>query len=126
MTISEAVPLVPRRELRELRGTYIELTSRSFYAGTDTDAYLHITLTDEEDVPDAAGKLRVIYPNLLRLDYDNTRTRSGAAFIAPASEERSPLDLFDELYERQNGQGMSGEQRRFAADLIERIWEEGE
>ena len=39
------------------------------------DDYLHITLTDEQDVPDALARLRVIYPNLMRLDYDNLRTR---------------------------------------------------
>lgn len=120
-----AVPLVPRRELRELRGTYMELTAKTAYDGTDTEDYLHITLTDEEDVPDAVGKLRAIYPNLARLDYDNSRTRACFAPDAGAAEGASPLELFAAFYRQQNGRPMSEEQRAFAGALMEEIWEEG-
>lgn len=41
-----------------------------------------VTLTDEEDVPDGMAKLRTIYPNLMRLEYDNKRTRSNAEVTA--------------------------------------------
>ena len=68
-------PLTPKHDLREVRGSYMELTDRRNYDGTAVDDYLHITLTDEQDVPDALARLRVIYPNLMRLDYDNLRTR---------------------------------------------------
>jgi len=121
------VPLHPLRELRELRGTYLELTARSFYAGTTYPAdYLHITLTDEEDIPDAIGKLRAIYPLIMRLDYDNTRTREDRDLSIPQEvERRSPLDLFEKFYEEQNNQPMSEEQRALAAGLLEEI-EEGE
>ena len=87
--------------------------------------YLHITLTDEEDIPDAIGKLRVIYPNLMKLDYDNTRTRfHGSVTEAQAVEQKSPLELFAEFYEKQNNQPMNLEQREYAMKLIEKIWEE--
>lgn len=118
------IPLTPKHDMRELRGTYIALAAKANYQGTATDDYLHITLTDEEDVPDAIGRLRVIYPNLMKLDYDNRRTR-GAARLEPAGdlERKSPLALFGEFYEKQNGQPMSREQRDFAAALIQEIWE---
>lgn len=119
------VPLTPKHDMRELRGTYMELTAKANYEGTATDDYLHITLTDEEDIPDAMGKLRVIYPNLMKLDYDNTRTRSNAALNATEDLERkTPLELFNEFYEKQNGSPLSEEQKRFSAELIEKIWEE--
>ena len=118
------LPLIPRRDLRELRGRYMELTALSSYQGTATEDYLHITLTDEEDIPDAIGKLRVIYPNLMKLDYDNTRTRQSQSITGAEEQARkSPLGLFDELYEKQNNQPMSEEQRAFAERLIEEIWE---
>ena len=118
------LPLIPRRDLRELRGRYMELTALSSYQGTATEDYLHITLTDEEDIPDAIGKLRVIYPNLMKLDYDNTRTRQSQSITGAEEQARkSPLELFDELYEKQNNQPMSEEQRAFAERLIEEIWE---
>ncbi len=118
------VPLIPMRDLRELKGSYMELAARDFYAGTAVGDYLHITLTDEEDIPDAVGKLRVIYPNLMKLDYDNTRTRSKAVIGGAGDvEEKTPLELFDELYEKQNGVPLSDEQARFSRELMESIWE---
>ena len=118
-------PLTPLRELVELRGRYEELTLRSFYEGTSyPEDYLHITLTDEEDIPDAVGKLRVIYHNLLRLDYDNARTRAGLWDAQlTKTEQKTPLELFAELYEKQNGQPMSEEQTDFMRELIETVWE---
>ena len=122
------VPLVPLRDLVELRGTYEELTFRGFYEGTSYQRdYVHITLTDEEDIPDAVRKLQIIYPNLMKLDYDNTRTRAGLRLDGVEdAENRSPLELLEEFYEAQNGRPMGEEQRAFARNWMERIWEEGE
>ena len=127
-TAVRTVPLVPLRDLVELRGTYEEVTFRGFYEGTGWQRdYVHITLTDEEDVPNAVGKLRVIYPNLMKLDYDNRRTRAGSSLEgAEEVERRSPLELLEEFYEKQNGQPMGEEQRAFARGWMERIWEEDE
>lgn len=121
------VPLTPMRDLSELRGTYEELTFRGFYDGTSYPRdYVHITLTDEEDIPDAVSKLRIIYPNLMKLDYDNKRTRAGIILEGAEDQQRSPLELLEEFYEKQNGQPMGEEQRAFAKSLMERIWEEDE
>ena len=118
-------PLLPRRDLRQIRGSFAALTNKSSYEGTALDDYLHIILTDEEDVPEAIGKLRLIYPNIMKLSYDNTRTRTDRTIDAAADVQRkAPLELFEELYEMQNNQPMSEEQRIFAQDLIEFIWEE--
>ena len=87
------VPLTPMRDLVARRGTYQELTFRGFYEGTSYQRdYVHITLTDEEDIPDAVSKLRIIYPNLMKLDYDNQRTRAGIVLEgAEYAQRRSPL-----------------------------------
>ena len=118
------IPLEPRRDLRKLRGTYLDLTSRKNYEGTATDDYIQIILTDEEYVPEAIARLRTVYPNIMSLDYDNSRSRSFSADISSeAPESRTPIELFAELYEKQNGVEMSDEQRRFCEELISEIWE---
>lgn len=120
------IPLKPLHDLRELRGRYEELTTRSFYEGTPTEDYLHIVLTDEEDVLGAAEKLRTIYPNLMKLSYDNRRTRSDRVLeSASGVEEKSPLELLSELYQLQNNQEMSEEQQTYAASVFEAV-KEGE
>ena len=121
-----SLPLTPRRDMREIRGTYIELTLRDSYAGTDTEDYIHAVLTDENDIPNALARLRSIYPNLMKLDYDNLRTRSSAVI---AAEERhrtmTGAELFAELYEKQNGQKMSDEQNAYAERVFAVLREEG-
>lgn len=118
------IPLTPLHDMREIKGTYLEITDRRSYEGTDTDDYIHITLTDEEDIPDAIGKLRVIYPNLMKLDYDNKRTRKNSD-IGKVQDVgcKTPLELFAELYEKQNNQPINEEQLKFMNELIEKAKE---
>ena len=119
------VPLTPKREMREIRGTYEQLMTKENYEGTQTDDYLHITLTDENDIADAVSRLRVVYPNLMKLDYDNQRTRtSGIIDGAADAERRTPLDLLEELFEKQNGHPLSDDQRELSNSLISKIWDE--
>lgn len=122
------IPLRPLRDMVEIRGTYDEITARSFYADTAYDEdYMHITLTDEEDIPEAVGKLRAIYHNLMKLDYDNRRTRSSAQIeMSGEIESRSPTELFAELYEMQNSAPMSDEQSELVKRLSDEIWREEE
>lgn len=119
------VPFTPKHDMREIRGSYMEVTALDYYKDTDTEDYLHITLTDEEDIPDAVGKLKTIYPNLMRLDYDNKRTRSRKSVeSAVRQEKKTPLELFGEFYELQNNQPMNEEQKAFLLTMMEKIWED--
>ena len=119
------IPLTPLHDMREIRGSYEEVTAKSFWENTAVEDHLHITLTDEEDVPEAMARLRVIYPNLMKLSYDNARTRSNAVIDGAVDvQKKSPLQLFGELYQQQNNQPMSQIQHDFMRDLMEAIWEE--
>lgn len=114
------VPLTPLHDMRKIRGTYPEVTARSFYEGTNTDDYVQITLTDEEDVPDGLQKLRIIYPNLMQLVYDNARTKQNHMIeMADRIRQKSETEIFAEFYELQNNQPMSQEQLAFVRQLME-------
>jgi exonuclease SbcD len=120
----EEIPLVPMHDMREIKGTYEELMSKKNYEGTDTDDYIHAVLTDENDVIDAMAKLRVVYPNLMKLSYDNKRTQSQQIVTdAENVDKKTPLELFEEFYEKQNNQEMTEEQKQLSRELIESIWE---
>lgn len=120
------VPLVPARDMSEICGTFAELTNPIYYTGNPiTNNYLHITLTDEDDIPDAIGRLRLIYRYLMRLDYDNSRTRAHNVITsAMDAETKSAYELFAEFFEMQNNVSMSDEQSTYMKDLIEKIEEE--
>lgn len=121
--IIDEIPLIPRHDLREVRGTYEEVIEKNRHEGDSVNDYMHVILTDEEDVIDAVSKLRIIYPNLMVLSYDNTRTREQREIgAAEEAERKTPIDIFGELYEKQNNQPMSDEQRQFMLECIEDIW----
>ena len=119
------VPLTPLHDMVELKGSYNELMNRSYYEGTTyQEDYTHITLTDEEDIPDAVRKLHSVYHNLMKLDYDNQRTRANNSIqAANAIENKTPLELFNEFYRARNGKDLNDEQTAFLQTIIESIWE---
>ena len=109
------LPIVPLHEMRELRGRFSDLVVPSRYEPIRDD-YVHVILTDDDDIPDAAAKLRLCYHGLMKLSFDNTRTH--AEIELPTVREASPLELFSEFYEKQNGRGMSDEQLDLMKELI--------
>ena len=121
------IPLLPLHEMVTLRGTFSELTEKKFYENTSyREDYTHIILTDENDIENALNRLREIYRNIMKLEYDNTRTRhySQIGDLSQSDvENKSPLDLFAKLYEEQNGMCMTAEQTEFMQELIKEIWE---
>lgn len=119
----EEVPLRPLRDLREIKGTYIEITDRNFYDKFNREDYIHVTLTDENDIPEAIGRLRAVYPNIMKLGYDNKRTRENR-LIEDISEEvrRSPSELFAEFYQTCNNSELSEEQKSYLDGIIKEIW----
>ena len=112
-------PLIPLHDMRQIKGRFDEIM-----AYDKSEDYLRIILTDEGDIPDAVAKIRGVFPNIMRLDYDNSRTRSAAVFCAAAdADNKSPAELFGELYEMQMGAEMTDEQRKIVDDMISEIWE---
>lgn len=118
------IPLKPMRGVAEIRGTYEQLTSRGYYENTTLQNDLvHVVLTDEEEVPDALGKLRIIYPFVMSLRYDNTRTREQAKLqLDDEVPACTPYELFSALYAAQNNADMSDEQSQLIKSLIEKVW----
>ena len=119
------IPLCPKHDWSELKGTYMELTAKSFYENFPTENYLRVTLTDENDIPDAIAKLRIIYPNIMQLGYDNRRTQSDFNDVpGHAAEQKTPFELFSEFFEVQNGRPLSHIQSEFIEKTIKAVWED--
>ncbi len=115
------VPLQPLRRMTELKGPFARLVAPGFAQAHAAD-YIHVSLTDEQEIPEAVGRLRAVYPYLMRLDYDNTRTRRRAQENRGTAKEQSPFELFSTLYERQNNSPLSARQAAFVQKRIEEIW----
>lgn len=123
------VPLKPLRDLVELRGTFNELTASDFYTGTTyMDDYTHITLTDEQDVVNGLTRLQEIYTHLMKMDYDNTRTRHHQELhpeeVMDIGSMDTALTLFAKFYQDSNGGPMNEDQSAYMETLFRKIWEE--
>ena len=120
----DTIPLKPLYDMAEIKGTFDEITSPD-YAGRKEhkNDYVHIVLTDEEDVPNAMGRLRNYYNKLLWLSYDNERTRQENGIEADENaDKKDPLDLFADFYEQRNNKPMSEEQTKYIKSLVDMIW----
>lgn len=117
------LPLVPRLDMREIRGPFETIMKKEIYALENREDYLHITLTDQEGILDAIGKLREVYPNIMKLDFAQRDTLYTIEETEILVEEKTPQELFEEFFERQNGRKMSEEQRRAAVDAFEKAAE---
>ena len=122
MEIKE-IPLKPQNDMVKIRGTFSEVMNPVNYPEVDNNSYLHITLLDEMDVPDAFHRLTVVYPNLMQMEYDNLRTRERREVqVRKEVAKISPLDLFAGLYETMNNQPLSDIQQEYLLEKIEKIW----
>jgi exonuclease SbcD len=123
------VSLKPLHDVREIRGTFAELVSPEYRnaqvaAGNKLDDFVYVKLIDENDVPDAAQKLRGIYPNLMMLDYDNERTRNQQIAVGvEAVEKKSPMELFVDFFYEMNRIKMNPEECEFVQGIVDGIWE---
>lgn len=118
------VPLKPVRDMRTVKGTFSELCA--VQSGTDPVSwdYIRAVLFDETDVPDAVAKLRHIYPNIMCMEYDNTRTRNLEKVYQTddsVKEKRTPMDYISELFRIQNGRDMTSSQKELAVRVLESV-----
>ena len=124
------IPLTPKHDVREIKGTFAELVSPEFQRrqlaeGLKLDDFVYVKLTDENDVPDAVLKLRGIYPNLMMLDYDNERTRNQHITVGDGKvEQKTPMELFGEFFSDMTNRELNEEEREFVQGIIDGIWEE--
>lgn len=119
----QLIPLKPKTDMAEIKGTFAELTSTGFYQGKDfRNAYLSIVLTDEEDQIGAKMRLQQIYPNLIELRYDNRRTRSLRQVEQMQNiDKMNPMEVIAELYRMQNDKEISKGQMNLAMEILENL-----
>lgn len=93
----ELVPLKPMRDMRHIKGTMKELLDKKNVKAPED--FIYATLTEEDIINDAMGIFQQIYPNTVRIDYDNSHTREiEQVDISRIAENRSFPELIGEFY----------------------------
>lgn len=93
----ELVPLKPMRNVRHLKGTLKELLDKKNVRAPED--FIYATLTDEDIINDSMGIFQQIYPNTVRIDYDNSHTREiDQVDISKIAENKSFPELIGDFY----------------------------
>lgn len=105
----ELLPLKPMRNVRHLKGKLHDLLDKSNV--TDPNDYIYATLTDEDIISDAMNIFRTVYPNTVKIDYDNSHTREVEQVdISKIAENRSFDDLISDFYRQIYGSEISDDE----------------
>jgi len=121
----DALPLVPKRDLRKIKGPIDALLSKERYRDTNLEDYIHVTLTDESEILDAIGRMRQVYPNIMSIDFENNRSRTLSNKTgADSLDDKTDLELFSEFYALQNNEVLCEEKLAIVRDLLEKLGEE--
>ena len=113
--------LKPLRDMREIKGTIRQLMEGEIRLGNQED-YMQVTLTDEEEILDAIGKVRTVFPNGMQICLENRRYARQQQIRAEEQDilHQDPLQLFAEFYKMQNNIELEEEE----AEKIKTIFEE--
>ena len=112
----ELIPLKPMRDVRHIKGKIARLLDKENI--TSPEDYIYVTLTDEDFVNDAMSIFQQVYPNTVRIDYDNSHTRElEHVDIANISENKSFDELISEFYKMVYQCDITEEEMRIMMDV---------
>ena len=121
----ELLPLVPKRDLRKITGTLDEIMTAANTDPYNHEDFIDIVLTDENEVMDAISTLRTVYPNVLKITYDNMASRAAENVERlGAVDKKNPFEIFEAFFNSRRGRDMDEEEKEYVHFLIEKIWGE--
>ncbi len=121
----ELIPLVPKRDLRKITGTLDEIMTSSKTDPYNHEDFIDIVLTDENEVMDAISTLRTVYPNVLKITYDNMASRAAEKIENfNAVDKKNPFEIFETFFNSRRGRDMDEDEKEYLHALIEKIWGE--
>lgn len=118
------VELKPLRDMREIKGPIEKLLEN--YEEENANDYIRAIITNEEPVYDAIGQLRRIYPNVLKLEVQNSKILSNIEFKTENLQKvksKSEVELFNEFYKFQNNIELNVEQKNLIQEVVKEIKE---
>lgn len=110
------------RDLRTIKGPLKELISKEVYDGTNTEDYVFAVLTDEGELMDPISKLRAVYPNIMGLNRESTRTgENNRTSASEGYKSKSKEELFGEFYKNITGKDLDSDSEEILREIIEEV-----
>ena len=115
----EYVDLVPFRDMRVIKGKLDNLLCDDVVRLGNVDDYICAIITDDDYVMDVIGKLRSVYKNVLKVEYQNKRSLSNNNVMNVIDvDKKSEIELFNEFYLKQNNIEMDEERLDIVNNVI--------
>ncbi len=121
------VPLVPLRDMRVIKGPIEELLNEKYYSLTNCEDYIRAIITNEEQVYDAIGQIKRVYPNTLRLEVENSKMASNENVTMSDLDDikkKDEVELFNEFYKYQNNQELNEIQLDIMRNVVKEVKKE--
>ena len=111
----ELLKLRPLRDMRHLKGPIEKLLDKSNISRPED--FIYATLTNEEIINDAMGIMQQVYPNTVRIVYDNSRTRElDRIDITAITQHKSFDELISDFYRKMYSCEISEEELQVMMD----------
>ena len=111
----QTMPLHPLRDVKCLRGTLEEVLRK------ECGDYVSVTLTDEKLPYQPREQLNRVFPYLLEVKIDNTRTKRQLASLEEPELMESPLEMFGRFYKEIHGTDWSNEEQKIVKEILEKL-----
>lgn len=117
------IPLSPLRDVRQIKGKFDDITKR--FAGEHKDEvcndYVSVVLTDENEIFNAGSRLADIFPKLLTIRVQNSRTKMTVSDISYADTALTPSEEFEAFFEQMQGRSMTEDERKAFSEVLKEV-----
>lgn len=120
--IIEEIPLIPGRDVRKIRGNFQEiLAAGAEMSLQEREDYISVTLTDEGELYQPRERLEEVFPRLLEVRVENTRTKKALSETVEMPDISDPREGFWEFFEEIQGRSMTEEEETIMKDIFEEV-----
>lgn len=113
----EKLPLHPLRDVKKLTGRLEEILKLGREG--ESENYVSVTLTDEEELYKPREQLQLVYPWLLEVHIDNKRTGRLLEGMEEEIQIRSPIEMFADFYREVHGTDPDSAYEGILKELLE-------
>lgn len=123
----ETIPLTALHDVRRMKGTLDELLEAK--KDTHREDYISVILTDEKELYRPKDVLSEVYPHILEVTVDNSRTRNIFADLQENGYDtedgmvrlQSPLEAFREFYQLMQQQPLSAKEESVIVEILDEV-----
>lgn len=117
--------LKPLRDIKQIKGSFVELTEQKFYEKLDKNDYIHIQLMDRAVIPNMMNRLRQIYPRIIGVE--RLYGRENPSYEKQTSDsikKLAPFELIEQFFKEVTEEELTDQQIKWVEESLKLIHQE--